>query len=167
MIKRRGIGVLLGSSLLLAAAVGACGGSTASTTTPVAPVSSARAAVDQFMQAAADSNLAKMAALWGSTGGSAAKTGQPPDYQRRIVVMQAFLQNEGHTIVSDAPDGGPDRHRVQVELRRQLCTKVVPFTVIKIADGSWLVNQVDLTAAGNPARPCLPENEQDTTAASP
>jgi hypothetical protein len=43
----------------------------------------------------------------------------------------------------------------------------VPFTVIKIPDGSWLVNQVDLTAAGNPARPCLPGNEQDTTAASP
>jgi hypothetical protein len=119
------------------------------------------------MQAVADSNLTKMASLWGSAGGSAAKTGQPADYQRRIVVMQAFLQNEGHTIVSDTPDGGPDRHLVQVELRRQLCTRLVPFTVIKIADGSWLVNQVDLTAAGNPARPCLPGNEQDTTAASP
>jgi hypothetical protein len=166
VIKRRGTGPLLGSSLLLAAAVAACGGSTATQTT-VVPVTSARGAVDQFMQAVADSNLAKMATLWGSAGGPAARTGQPPDYERRIVVMQAFLQNEGHTIVSDTPDSGPDRHLVQVELRRQLCTRLVPFTVIKIADGSWLVNQVDLTAAGNPARPCLPGNERDTTAASP
>jgi len=167
VIKRRGTGALIGSLLLLAATVAACGGASTTTTTPVAPVSSARAAVDQFMQAVADSNLARMATLWGSTGGPAAKTRQPSDYERRIVVMQAFLRNEGHTIVSDTPDGGPNRHQVQVELRRQLCTRLVPFTVIQIADGSWLVNQVDLTAAGNPARPCLPGNEQDTTATSP
>jgi hypothetical protein len=39
----------------------------------------------------------------------------------------------------------------------------VPFTAIKLADGTWLVNQVDLTVAGNPAQPCVPG--QDTTAA--
>ena len=66
-------------------------------------------------------------------------------------------------VTSDAADG-PDRHQVQVELRRQLCTKTVPFTVIKLADGSWLVNQVDLTTAGTPTKPCLPGNEPDTTA---
>lgn len=166
MIKRRRSGTLLGFFLLVAAGLAGCGGSTGGSS-PVAPANSARGAVDQFMQAVADSNLAKMANLWGASGGPAAKTGQPTDYERRIVVMQAFLQNEGHKIVTDSPDGSPDRHLVQVELRRQLCTKLVPFTVIKIADGSWLVNQVDLTAAGNPARPCLPGNEQDTTPASP
>jgi len=41
---------------------------------------------------------------------------------------------------------------------------VVPFTVIKLADGTWIVNQVDLTKAGNPARPCQPDAEGDTTA---
>jgi hypothetical protein len=162
VIKRRGIHGLV-CSLLCSAALAGCGGSAG--TAPVAPSTSPRAAVDQFMQAVADSNLQKMAGLWGTAAGSAAKTGQPPDYERRILVMQAYLKNEGHKIVSDAPDASPDRHQVQVELRRQLCTKVVPFTVIKTADGSWVVNQVDLAAAGNPARPCLPGNEQDTTSA--
>jgi hypothetical protein len=150
--------------VLALAALAACGGSAGSA--PAAapgPVTSPRGAVEQFLQAVADSNLQKMASLWGTAAGPAAKTNQPADYQRRIVVMQAYLRNEGIAITSDTPDGGPDRHVVQVELRRDLCTRMVPFTLIRLATGTWLVNQIDLAAAGNPARPCLPGNEQDTT----
>jgi hypothetical protein len=78
--------------------------------------------------------------------------------------MQAYLQNESHRVVKDVPEGtGDTRRGVQVEIRRELCTWVVPFTAIKLADGSWIVNQVDLTAAGNPGRPCVPG--QDSAAA--
>jgi hypothetical protein len=150
--------------VLALAALAACGGSAGKSPAAPGPVTSPRGAVEQFLQAVADSNLQKMAALWGTSAGPAATTNQPPDYARRIVVMQAYLKNEGIAITKDAPDGGPDRHLVQVELRRDLCTKTVPFTVIKLADGRWLVNQVDLAAAGNPARRCLQGNEQDTTA---
>jgi hypothetical protein len=150
--------------LLATAALAACGGSASKSPATPGPVTSPRGVVEQFLQAVADSNLQKMASLWGTSAGPASKTNQPADYQRRIVVMQAYLKNEGTSITSDAPDGGPDRHMVQVELRRDLCTKAVPFTVIKAADGRWLVNQVDLAAAGNPARPCLQGNEQDSTA---
>jgi hypothetical protein len=149
---------------LAAAALAACGGSTGQSPAAPGPVTSPRGVVEQFLQAVADSNLQKMATLWGTSAGPAARTNQPPDYQRRIIVMQAYLKNEGTTITGDAPDATPDRHLVQVELRRDLCTKTVPFTVIKLADGTWLVNQVDLVAAGNPARPCIQGNEQDTTA---
>ena len=163
MIKQRGDGRRIAFSVLVSAALAACGGSTAGTTATPGPVTSPRGAVEQFMQAVADSNVKKMAMLWGTSAGPAGQTNQPPDWERRIVVMQAYLQNEGTAITNDAADS-PDRHMVQVELRRKLCTKTVPFTVIKLADGSWLVNQVDLTAAGTPTKPCLPSNEQDTTA---
>ena len=163
MIKQRGVQRRVAVFFLVSAALAACGGSAGKTSAAPGPVTSPRGAVEQFLQAVADSNLQKMALLWGTSSGPAAKTNQPPDYQRRIIVIQAYLKNEGTAITSDAPDGGPDRHLVQVELRRDLCTKTVPFTVIKLADGTWLVNQVDLSAAGNPARPCLPGNEQDTT----
>jgi hypothetical protein len=136
------------TALLLLAA---CGGSR---TAPVQPVRTAAAAVQGFMQAVADSNLDKMATLWGTSNGPAAKTGQPPDYQRRIVIIQAYLRNESFRVTSDVPQS-PDRRDLQVELRRQACTWSVPFVAVKTADGSWLVNQIDLTAAGNPARPCL------------
>jgi hypothetical protein len=105
-----------------------------------------------------------MSELWGTSAGPAAKTNQPSDWERRVAIMRAYLQNESHRVVSDTPEGNPNRHAVQVELRRQLCTWTVPFTVIKATDGNWLVNQVDLAAAGNPARPCVPGGQEDSTA---
>jgi hypothetical protein len=135
-------------ALLLLAA---CGGGKPA---PVQPVRTAAGAVQGFMQAVADSNLAKMATLWGTTNGPAAKTGQPSDYERRIVIMQAYLQNQSFRITSDVPQS-PSRRDLQVELKRHTCTWSVPFVVVKTGDGAWLVNQIDLTAAGNPARPCL------------
>jgi hypothetical protein len=109
------------------------------------------------MQAVADSNLDKMASLWGTASGPAAKTKQPRDYQRRIAVMRAYLRNDSFRVTSDVPQAA-DRRALQVQIRRQVCTWNVPFVAIKTADGSWVVNQVDLTAAGNPARPCEPRS---------
>ena len=148
--------------MVVALLLAACGGGSAPSA--VAPKNSARGAVEGFMQAVADSNLTQMANLWGTSAGPAAKTKQPADWERRIEVMRAYLQNESHRLVSDAPAGSDARHSVQVEIRRQLCTWVIPFTVLRLGDGSWIVNQVDLTTAGNPARPCVPG--QDTAAAA-
>jgi hypothetical protein len=142
VIKQRWCGAVL---ILLA-----CGGRTA----PVGPVHSAADAVQGFMRAVADSNLAKMATLWGTANGPAAKTHQPSDYERRIAIMQAYLQNQSYRVTSDVPES-PDRRSLLVEIKRQTCTWSVPFVAIKARDGSWLVTQIDLTAAGNPARPCL------------
>ena len=116
------------------------------------------------MQAVSDSNLSRMAELWGSTGGSAAQTKQPSDYERRIAVMQAYLRNESHKVLPSSTPESATRQDFQVEIRRELCTWTVPFTVVKAGDG-WLVNQIDLTKAGNPARPCVSEPGQDSTAA--
>ena len=151
-------------ALVLAVVLAACGGG--STPSTVAPTTSARGAVDAFMQAVADSNLTRMANLWGTSAGPAAKTNQPSDWEKRVAVMQAYLQNESHRIVGDAPEGtGDTRHAVQVEIRREFCTWVVPFTAVKLGDGTWIVNQVDVAAAGNPGRPCAPG--QDSAAAPP
>lgn len=148
-------------AVVLAAVPAGCGGGS-SPDTP-APTNSARGAVENFMQAVADSNFTRMANYWGSSSGPAARTRQPPDYERRIAIMHAYLRNESHRIVTDSPDGGDARHALQVEIRRQLCSWIVPFTAVKLNDGSWIVSQVDLTAAGNPARPCDP-GATDTTA---
>ena len=112
------------------------------------------------MQAVADSNVARMAGLWGTASGPAARTRQPPDWERRVAIMQAYLRNDGFRVTSDAPES-TDRRALQVEIRRQTCTWNVPFVAVRTSDGSWLVNQVDLTAAGNPARPCI-EGTQDS-----
>ena len=151
MINRRWIAA--------AALVAACGGGGGAG--QVHPSNTASAAVENFMRAVTDSNLVAMASLWGTAKGSAAHTKQPPDYERRIVVMRSYLVNDDWRIESDTPDGSDGRHSVQVQLRRQACTWTVPFGVIQMSDGSWLVNQMDLTTAGNPARTCSP-SQQDT-----
>lgn len=118
------------------------------------PAGSASAAVTEFLQAVSDSNVSKMAALWGTAAGPASRTKQPPDYERRVAVMQAYLRHDDSRIASDTPESLPTRHTVQAELRRSACTWIVPFVVIQLADGVWIVNSVDLATAGNPARPC-------------
>ena len=77
--------------------------------------------------------------------------------------MHAYLRNESHRIMTDTPEAGDTRHVLQVEIRRQLCSWVIPFTAVKLGDGTWIVSQVDLTAAGNPAKPCNPGAQTDTT----
>jgi hypothetical protein len=106
------------------------------------------------MQAVADSNLAKMAGLWGSANGPASRTGDPPDWERRIAIMQAYLRSDGFRLTSDVPES-TDRRALRVEIRRETCTWSVPFVAVRTTKGSWLVNQVDIAAAGNPARPCI------------
>jgi hypothetical protein len=142
-----------GAALVLAA----CGGGAAAGgSEKVRPAGSASSAVTSFLQAVSDSNLDKMATLWGTTAGPSSRTKQPPDYEKRIAVMQAYLRHDDSRIVTDAQDGLPTRHLVQAELRRSACTWTVPFTVVQLGDQSWIVNSVDLTAAGNPSRACNP-----------
>lgn len=153
MAKQLGLGAVL--------LVAACGGG-AGAAEPE-PTTSASGAVRSFMQAVADSNIAKMASLWGSASGPASRTNQPPDYLRRVAIMQAYLRNDSFRVTSDSPEAGENRRALQVEIRRDTCTWNVPFVAIKANDGNWLVTQVDLAAAGNPARPCVSPSRADTT----
>jgi hypothetical protein len=159
---------ILAAPLVLAACGGGPGASGSA-----GPAPSPELAVRSFMQAAADSNLTRMAELWGTQAGPASKTKQPPDYERRLVIMQAYLSGAPYRLVPGGaaqiePAGGgahdrppaPDdaaTRQVVVQLDRPGCLKFVPFTVVRSADNAWVVNQVDLAAAGHPKRPCTPE----------
>jgi hypothetical protein len=149
------------AAILLAACGGGSGGAAA-----VHPANPASAAVQNFMKAVADSNLAAMSGLWGTSKGPASRTHQPGDYERRISVMRSYLSHDDFRILGDAPEGSEGRHTVQVQIRRSACTWTIPFLVIQLADGTWIVNQLDLTGAGNPARACE-SSAQDTTRAAP
>ena len=116
------------------------------------------------MQAVADSNLVKMATLWGTASGPASKTNQPPDWQRRIAIMQAYLRNDSFRITSDEPETDVNRRVLLVEIKRSSCTWTVPFTAVKTGNDSWIVTQMDLAAAGNPARPCQDGAPRDSAA---
>ena len=169
MIQRSSFGTVRGAVFgvvglaaiaLVAIAAAACGGRAPGAAEPAV---SARETVTAFMRAVADSNLTKMAELWGSSKGPAASTGQPADYARRIVVIQSYLRSDDYRIASDVGEGD-SRRAMQVELRRQACTWAVPFVVTKADNSSWVVSNIDLTRAGNPARPCDPDAQKDSVA---
>lgn len=171
------------SSLALLLGLVACGGAPGPSAS-AGPAPTPEQAVRSFMQAAADSNLGRMAQLWGTRAGPAGKTGQPPDYERRIAIMQFYLSGSpfrlvpgGAAQIEPAAGGQPKdklpgpgeesaaTRQVVVQLDRQGCAKYVPFIVIKAADNTWIVNQVDLAAAGHPKRPCTQSTPgKDSTA---
>jgi hypothetical protein len=155
----------------------ACGGGPAASGA-AGPAPSAEQAVRSFMQAAADSNLKRMAQLWGTRAGSASKTGQPPDYERRLSIMQIYLSGAPYRLVPASAaqveqaagdtlrpgDGAGTTRQVVVQLERPGCIKFVPFAVVKAQDNAWVVNQVDLAAAGHPKRPCISDKtSKDST----
>ncbi len=123
----------------------------------VDPATTGQSAVEQFLQAAADSNLSAMAALWGTSRGPSSATNQPPDYFRRIAVMQAYLKPNHYRVVQNLPVHGRDDQRVvEVEFSRSGCTRTVPITTIRTGQGQWLVYQFDLALIGSPGKPCQP-----------
>jgi hypothetical protein len=135
----------------------ACGGG--SMTPPATPLSSSPEAVRAFMRAAADSNISRMAELWGTSKGPASQT-RPTEYEKRLMVMQAWLHGDSTRILADTPVPGDDsRRRVSIALHRGTCVKQIPVTTVRIRDGGWIVQSVDISFAGNPARPCDPGTE--------
>lgn len=144
--------------LLAVAALGACGGKGGSTAVPgtVPPAASASDAVKEFMAGVADSNLSRIGHAWGTSKGSAAALNDPQDWLKRVTVMQLWLRGGTYTITGDQRLENDATHRqVTISLVRGNCTKVVPFTVVQLKKG-WLVENVDLTVAGNPVQPCGP-----------
>lgn len=141
------------------ALLAACGGGGTATGSgaqgAAGPVASSGDAALAFLRAAADSNLTRMAELWGTAAGPAARTKAPPDYDRRIVLMQIYLRNDSSRVMGQAAVPTDDSRRtVTVALWRSGCMKQVPLTMVRTGDGAWLVTDFDLSRLGNPARPC-------------
>jgi len=132
----------------------ACGGGGSTANTDTAPRSSSPQAVTAFMRAAADSNMSRMAQLWGSSKGPVSQA-PVANFEKRLVVLQAYLKGDSTRIITDMPVQGDVSHRhLTVALYRGTCVKQIPFTTVRTKDGGWIVEAVDVAAAGNPARPC-------------
>ena len=120
-----------------------------------APLSTAQRAVQEFVAAASDSNIARMANVWGNANGPASVTGQPPHWEERLKVVQIYLRGGTWAVVDDRPEQGNESRRdISMKFTRGDCVKTVPFVAVKSTHGGWLVESVDVTAAGNPVQPC-------------
>ena len=132
----------------------ACGGKPGPVNVDPGPA----AAIDQFMRAVADSNLNRMAELWGTEKGPASQTHQPPDYQRRVPIMWAYLRNSTSHVVAEL-ERTPARSVLAVDMDRSGCRRRLSVTMVRANQGEWLVNALDLAQMGVPGTPCPSEQK--------
>ena len=122
-----------------------------------APSPSPEFALNEFMAAVADSNLPKMAEFWGTAKGSAAETGNPSDYPKRVEVMQIYLRGFTYRLQASTPvDASRSAQSMQVQMIRGDCAKTVCMTAVRTNNDRWVIQEIDLTAVGSPAAPCAP-----------
>lgn len=145
------------TAIILTVLIGCGGGSKPSTS--AAPSAGPAHAVEDFMKAVGDSNLTRMAELWGTSRGSAAETGKPADYQRRVAVMYTFLKGSTAKVLAEV-ERSEDRSTLAVEVTRADCRKRIPITLEKTKNDRWLVTSIELGALGTPGRACPPEEQR-------
>jgi hypothetical protein len=139
----------LGAALTLGSVL-ACGGGRET----LAP-SSPEAAVRTFMNAVRANSLSTMGELWGSARGPARSYMPAGELEQRLIVIRTYLEHESFEILEpqSALPRAPNQRIVEVRLTRKGCRPVVPFTLIPYK-GGWLISNIDIAAAGNPARSC-------------
>ncbi len=113
-------------------------------------------ALAQFFTAVKANDLAHMGHLWGTERGPAADWMKPDELKERLTVIQKYLAHVGYRVVEGPlPVPGRDNRRAyRVELQRERCNVVLPIDLVRSKHGGWLVYDVHLESAGNPAAPC-------------
>jgi hypothetical protein len=123
----------------------------------VPPPASPEAVVRGFLDAVRANSLARMGELWGSARGPARGYMRHDELEQRLTIIRTYLQNDKFEMLESqgVPSASGNERTVRVRLERNGCAPVVPFTVVPYA-GGWLISNIDLAQAGNPARHCKP-----------
>jgi hypothetical protein len=115
-------------------------------------------AVEEFIRAAADSNLVRMGELFGTDKGSFATTGDPKNWGQRAAIIQAALAGISVKALAETALERKDHSKVTTELARGACRVTLAVTTVKAKEG-WLVREFDLSAAWDGVnRPCQDGN---------
>lgn len=134
---------------------GGCGSHSATVPTP----QSMTETVTQFFGAVHSNDLIRMGNLWGTDRGPAAEWMKVDELKKRVAVIQKYLAHDGYRVLEGPlPVAGRDDERTfRVELQRAACTTVQPIDLIRTKRGGWVVYDVHLETASNPAMGCRPQ----------
>ena len=130
--------------LLLVAALVACGGRG---TAPSAPGPASHAdALTAFLDAVRRNDLIQVGRLWGSEKGPAAEWMDAGELNKRVTVIQIYLNSEVYRVVEGPKpiEGSSRRMAFHVELRRGDCVVVQQIDLVRTDAGGWIVQNVHL-----------------------
>lgn len=133
----------------------ACGGGAAPA--PPGPATAADA-VAGFLDAVRLADIKTMAEFWGDERGAAAAWMAPDELDKRLAVVQRYLDHTAYRVVEGPVPvrGDPKRVSFRVELRRGDCVQVQPIDLVRARQGGWVIQDVHLEAARSPTTACSP-----------
>lgn len=137
------------------AATVACGGGRTNGVTPSQGPATPEAALEQFLTAVNAADLDQMAMLWGDQRGPEGVTHTMTNETRmqRLTIMQRVLRTDNHMITA-TDNSDPGKRVITVAMTQGTRRYAVPFTLVPMRAGGWIVNDIRLDAAmpssGNP-----------------
>src|ERR1041385_5425923 len=122
-----------------------------------------------IMDAGKANDLTRMGNLWGSQKGPASTYMNGDRLKRTLQTIHVYWDHRGYRVIEGPMAAQPlnptfkdvpsmDRLRdFRVEVQRANgCVAVMPITLVLTDQGTWLVYDVHLESAGNPAQSCQP-----------
>lgn len=116
-------------------------------------VTSASQAVEEYIRAAADSNLARMGQLLGTDKGTLLRQ-KDSQIEKRLVITQAYLAGVKVRALSEVDGAKSNERLVTTEIARGSCKVVVPVTAVLSDKDGWLVRNLNLDAVREVNAPC-------------
>lgn len=135
------------AALLLAAGAAACGGGQVDPGPASSPGSPGPAlTVERFLQAVNANDLNTMMQLFGTADQTILERDGQSRAERHMHVLATLLHHDDYAILSQS--GAPGRMRnaaeLQVELRRDGRSVVVPHLVVRKESGGWIIEKIDI-----------------------
>jgi hypothetical protein len=118
-----------------------------------AKATSASQAVEEYIRAASDSNLVRMAELFGTDKGTLTRL-KVAGADKRMVITHAYLAGVKVRALSEVKGAKPNERLVTTEISRGPCKVVLPVTAVESGKDGWLVRNLDLDAAREVNQPC-------------
>ena len=113
---------------------------------PGAPA--APAAVERFLQLAADRDYVGMGWVFGTADGAVLERDPAPEVEQRMYAIASILQHDGFVVGNGTavPGRVGEAQLFDVIMTRSTTTYRVPFTAVRGPGGRWFVEQVDVEA---------------------
>jgi hypothetical protein len=118
-----------------------------------ATAASASQAVEEYIRAASDSNLTRMAQRFGTDKGTLTRQGVA-GADKRMVITHAYLAGVKVRALSEVKGAKSNERIVTTEISRGPCKVIMPVTAVQSSKDGWLVRNLDLDTAREVNQPC-------------